>query len=89
MKVRWCSEKNRILKYKYGISFGRLLQYPLVGIGHHPVRANQRMLFVLRMDYIWVIPFVIDEEELFLKTFYPSRKYTCRYREGRLNEKED
>jgi hypothetical protein len=36
---------------------------------------------------IWLVPFVNDGKELFLKTLYPSRKYTKVYREKeRKNE---
>jgi hypothetical protein len=38
--------------------------------------------------YTWVVPFVIEEDEtIFLKTAYPSRKFHKLY--GGLDEKED
>jgi hypothetical protein len=46
------------------------------------------MLFE-REGYVWVVPFVTGENEIFLKTFYPNRKYTRLYREGGLNEEEN
>ena len=45
------------------------------------------MLFKYKR-YIWVVPYVEDKETIFLKTLYPSRKYTKLYREGKLNEKD-
>jgi uncharacterized DUF497 family protein len=34
----------------------------------------------IRDDHIWAVPFVVqDEENVFLKTAYPSRKYTRLY----------
>jgi hypothetical protein len=60
----------------------------LVGMINHPGRANQRLMLFEREGYIWVLPFVADENGMFLKTFYPNRKYTRFYREGRLNEED-
>jgi len=39
-------------------------------------------------EYIFVVPAVISEsgEECFLKTIYPSRKYTQKYLKGKTNE---
>jgi len=39
-------------------------------------------------EYIFVVPAVISEsgEECFLKTIYPSRKYTQKYLRGITNE---
>jgi hypothetical protein len=33
---------------------------------------------------MWVVPFVDSEKERFLKTLYPSRKYTKLYEKGEL-----
>lgn len=46
-------------------------------------------MFFERESYVWVIPFVVGENEIFLKTLYPSRKYTRLYKEGWFNEKEN
>jgi len=44
------------------------------------------MLFEYK-GYIWVVPFVKANGEIFLKTLYPSRKYTKIYRKERGNER--
>ncbi len=46
----------------------------------NPSRPHQRM-FILDMDgYAFCVPYVIEEDgTLFLKTAYPSRKYTKQY----------
>jgi hypothetical protein len=42
-------------------------------------RPNQRV-FVLEIDdYAFVVPYVFDENTVFLQTMFPSRKYTARY----------
>ena len=45
------------------------------------------MLFEYK-GYIWVVPFVKSSEEMFLKTLYPSRKYTTIYRKEKGNERD-
>lgn len=82
LKVRWCPEKNRVLQFRYGISFWRLLHYRFICITDHHARSNQKLMLFEKDDYIWVVPFVEDKGEYFLKTFYPSRRYTRLYREG-------
>lgn len=42
------------------------------------------MLFEYR-GYVWVVPYVADENEIFLKTLYPSRKYTTLHKKGGLS----
>jgi hypothetical protein len=37
------------------------------------------VLLVRINDYVYAVPTVIKEEEFFLKTIYPSRKYTDLY----------
>jgi len=29
-------------------------------------------------EYIWIVPCVVEEEYIFLKTLFPSRKYTIK-----------
>ena len=42
------------------------------------------MLFEYKR-YIWIVPYVINKSgDIFLKTLFPSRKYTKMYKEGKL-----
>jgi hypothetical protein len=84
--MRWCIEKDRALKYQYGVSFEVLLQCRKICTMDHPSRHNQNLMLFEREGYVWVIPFVIGENEIFLKALYPSRKYTRLYMKGDLNE---
>lgn len=84
--VAWDADKNEWLKAERGISFEEIMEAIMEGntiailrhknIDRHP---NQR-LFVVNIDnYAYLIPFVEDDEKVFLKTIYPSRKYTKQY----------
>jgi len=45
----------------------------------HPLLSHQR-LFILEFNaYAYVVPYVETDEEIFLKTVYPSRKHTSIY----------
>ena len=45
------------------------------------------MLFKYK-KYIWIVPYVVEKDCIFLKTLFPSRKYTKEYQKGEQNEKE-
>lgn len=83
MDIRWNETKNHRLIQMRGVGFQDLLDYgDVILIGKNPLRKDQWFIFVWYERYIWVIPFVRDPEGVFLKTFYPSRKYTKRFLKG-------
>lgn len=43
---------------------------------------RQRVYIVEIQTYIYAVPFVEDEEKIFLKTIYPSRVLTRKYLKG-------
>ena len=59
------------------ISEGNLLYI----IGHsNPKKYPNQKVYVLRIeDYIYLVPFVEDNEKYFLKTIYASRRMTKKY----------
>jgi hypothetical protein len=87
-KITWDSEKAKALlenasrgnvgfeECVVAIEEGRVLadianpslQYP-----------HQRMLVLQINDYAYVVPYVETDEEIFLKTVFPSRKHTALY----------
>jgi len=83
--IIWDENKNTKLKLERNISFEQISEYILseniVDIIDHPKRHNQS-LFVLEIDdYIHAVPFVIDNNEnIILKTVFPSRKLHKKYR---------
>ena len=51
----------------------------VVGIEENPGRSNQK-IYVLKIDnYAIIVPYVESDDEIFLKTAFPSRKYTKKY----------
>jgi len=45
----------------------------------HPTRQNQRILVLEINDYAYVVPYVVEDEGIFLKTVFPSRKHHAKY----------
>ena len=85
--ITFSREKNELLKASRGISFYDVAQLisdnNLLADKKHAVRgrSHQRMYIVEINRYAYVVPYVINEQtgEVFLKTIYPSRKYTKQY----------
>jgi uncharacterized DUF497 family protein len=84
--ISWNVEKNRWLQEVRDISFeeavfsiqqGHLLDI----VEHHNQKKypGQRIFIVNIRDYAYLVPFVEDEREVFLKTIIPSRKATKKY----------
>jgi len=86
MKFEWDPEKNEWLKGKRGISFERIIfhlsQGDLWKVSDRPDQEKypgQRIYFVRVDDYIYLVPHVKKEKQIFLKTIIPSRKATRDY----------
>lgn len=77
--IQWNLLKSKRLKRTRGVSFEEIITTKLVDIKNHPARENQQILLFEYKGYIWLVPFVEKEGEIFLKTLYPSRKYTKIY----------
>lgn len=83
--LQWNLLKSERLKKTRGLSFEELVQQgKLVAVRRHPSRALQDIMLFERSGYIWVVPFVRRGNEIFLKTLYPSRKYTALHKRGAL-----
>jgi hypothetical protein len=85
----WNEEKNELLKEERQISFEDVVFYIeqgfLLDILEHPNQEKYQgqKIFVLQIDeYAYLIPFIEDEREIFLKTIIPSRKATRKYLKG-------
>ena len=86
---KWNHEKNEKLKIERGIGFEEVILHiehdELLDVVEHPNQSkypNQQMLVVKIRDYVYLVPFVEDEEGKFLKTIIPSRKATREYLGG-------
>ena len=85
----WNEEKNELLKEERQISFEDIVfgieQGSLLDILEHPHQEKYKAqkIFVVQIDdYAYLVPFIEDEHEIFLKTIIPSRKATKKYLKG-------
>jgi len=82
--IRWNEEKHRSLVQTRGVSFheiaDRILAGDYIDLLENPARPGQDIVVMAIEGYTWVVPFVVeDDDTLFLKTAYPSRKFHRRY----------
>jgi uncharacterized DUF497 family protein len=81
--LKWSLDKNEILKAKRGISFEEISLLiesgQILGIEENPGRSDQKIYILEIESYAFIVPFVEKDDEIFLKTAFPSRKYTKRY----------
>ncbi len=80
----WDEEKNQKLIKERGISFEAIVSYIEEGhiVAIIPGRsqfAHQKQFLVVVSSYIYIVPFVEENDRVFLKTIIPSRKMTKRY----------
>ena len=85
-QFRWNIEKNEWLKQNRDIGFEDVLialeQEKLIAKIEHPNKTkypNQQIFIVEIRDYAYLIPFVENETEIFLKTIIPNREMTKKY----------
>ena len=81
--LNWDSEKNEILKRERGISFEEIALLiesdQIIGIEENPGYPNQKMYILEIENYAIIVPYVENDDVIFLKTAFPSRKYTKKY----------
>ena len=82
--ARWNELKDIRLKRTRGVSFEEITNAKLLRIKEHPTRPGQNIMLFEHKGQVWVVPFVQHGDHLFLKTLYPSRKYTKLYRRDQL-----
>ena len=83
-EIRWNLLKSERLKRTRGASFEEIIQSKLIAVKKHPKKSNQNIMLFDSKGYIWVVPYVETENEIFLKTLYPSRSYTKQYKRGEI-----
>jgi len=81
--LRYSEEKNVWLKKNREIDFDdidkAIKKSKLVKVIDHPNKKRypkQRMFLVNWRNFIFIVPFIEEKDFFFLKTIYPSRKYT-------------
>ncbi|MFY7791019.1 MAG: hypothetical protein ACOVQB_08910 [Polynucleobacter sp.] len=77
----WNADKNQWLVQERGISFERIVFEISLGnevtVLLHPNQTKYpgQMISVVQVDdYVYLVPFIETESEIFLKTIIPSRK---------------
>lgn len=88
--INWNPDKNHQLIEERGISFEDVVFYlhhdGLLDDLLHPNKVkypHQRIFAILIDEYVYLVPYVEDEKEIFLKTIIPSRKATKQYLGGK------
>ncbi len=92
-RFAWDHDHNARLRAERNVSFEDVVAHIQVGhlldiVEHpNPERYPGRRIFIVDIDdYAYLVPFVEDEHEVFLKTIIPSRKATRAYLRGKSNE---
>ncbi len=82
----WNEKKNEQLKAERKISFEEIVVQiendKILDIVEHPNREkypDQKVMIIECNRYAYLVPYVENEEEIFLKTIIPSRKATKLY----------
>jgi uncharacterized DUF497 family protein len=88
--INWDTGKSLKLKESRGICFEDIIFYiekgDILNDYLHPDQKRypeQRIMVIGINDYAYLVPYVEDAEEIFLKTIIPSRKATDIYFGGK------
>ena len=83
---RWDNEKNELLKNTRGVCFEQVVllmeRGEVLDTSEHPNQERypgQKIAVVMIDTYIYFVPYVEHNDEIFLKTIIPSRKATNKY----------
>jgi hypothetical protein len=84
--INWNTEKSVAVKASRGICFEDMVFFiergEILDDYLHPNQKaypGQRIMVIVVANYAYLVPYVENDEELFLKTIIPSRKVTQRY----------
>lgn len=82
----WNEEKNEKLKKERNITFEVILSYldegKILDRIKHPNQGkypNQSIFIIEHENYVYLVPFVEDDNKIFLKTIIPNREATETY----------
>ena len=81
--LSWSQGKNELLKAEREISFEEIALLieagNILGVEENQGHPNQKSYILEIGNYAYIVSFVESENEIFLKTAFPSRKYTKRF----------
>ena len=80
MQIVWDNEKNRRLIAERGLSLetfaSLILDKKYIAVLKNPSRKGQKIFVIPYENYTYVVSFAVDKNEnIVLKTVFPSRKY--------------
>ncbi len=85
----WNDEKNALLQVERRITFEEVVVCIEMGflldVLEHPNQEKYKgqKVFVVQIDdYVYLVPFVETDDQVFLKTIIPSRKATKKHLKG-------
>ena len=83
----WNTEKNKLLRETRNISFEEIVlaisQNKIIDVYEHPNQEKypgQKIFEIDCDDYIYLVPYIENGNEYFLKTIIPSRKATKKHK---------
>ena len=82
VNYKFSAEKNALLKKQRGIGFDDIIflleNDCLLEIAHNKSsnHLNQEIIVIRINEYAYIVPFVRNGDEVFMKTIYPSRIMT-------------
>jgi len=83
---RWDNEKNELLTKDRGVCFEQAVilmeREEILETVEHPNQnryPGQKIATIVIDDYAYLVPYVQESDEIFLKTIIPSRKATNKY----------
>ena len=74
--------QNERLKKIRNVSFEEILESRLLKTIEIKTKPHQKAMVFDFKGYIWIVPFIETEYEIFLKTIYPSRKHKKQIEKG-------
>jgi uncharacterized DUF497 family protein len=82
----WDNDKNELLKDNRGVCFEQVVllmeKGEVLDTIEHPNQERypgQKIAVVMIDAYVYLVPYIEHNEEIFLKTIIPSRKATNKY----------
>ena len=84
--LRWDNEKNEWLKQNRGVCFEEVVilmeREDVLETIEHPNQdkyPGQKIAIIRIENYAYLVPYIQESDEIFLKTIIPSRKATNKY----------
>lgn len=85
-RIEWNEFNNKLLRNERSVCFEDVMQIiyekRILADEANPKKPHQRIYIVEINKYAYLVPYIEDEDKIFLKTIFPSRKATNKYLKG-------